>query len=162
MDLLVCGMCMCFCQLTLGSGVQYFMADVDLTEKLDYSSVVALLGYSLILAMIRTFNLRTEAARVMAAAPFACFYDHTYIFSQHLSVCLRYSLGGVLNMRVSTDVYGVLPSFILLWWYEENRSPGGCLMVQQGPFLPLEQYFGVCFMLIKTGKERVNQYYVNN
>jgi hypothetical protein len=46
---------------------------VDLTEKLDYSSVVALLGYSLILAILRIFNVRNEAARVMVAAPLLAF-----------------------------------------------------------------------------------------
>ncbi|GAB4836677.1 hypothetical protein Ancab_001590 [Ancistrocladus abbreviatus] len=47
--------------------------DVDVTEKLDYSSAVAVLGYSLIVAVLRSFNLRTEAARVMAAGPLAAF-----------------------------------------------------------------------------------------
>ncbi|GER51185.1 per1-like family protein [Striga asiatica] len=47
--------------------------DVDLTERLDYSSAVALLGYSLILAVIRAFNVRLEAARVMIAAPLLAF-----------------------------------------------------------------------------------------
>lgn len=47
--------------------------DVDLTEKLDYSSAVALLGYSLILSILRAFNVRLEAARVMVAAPFLAF-----------------------------------------------------------------------------------------
>lgn len=47
--------------------------DVDLTEKLDYSSAVALLGYSLILAILRSFNVRAEAARVMVAAPLLAF-----------------------------------------------------------------------------------------
>lgn len=47
--------------------------DVDLTEKLDYSSAVALLGYSLILAILRSFDVRLEAARVMVAAPLLAF-----------------------------------------------------------------------------------------
>lgn len=46
---------------------------MDLTEKLDYSSAVALLGYSLILAILRCFNVRDEAARVMVAAPLLAF-----------------------------------------------------------------------------------------
>lgn len=50
-----------------------FSRDVDLTEKLDYSSGVALLGYSLILAIMRTFSVRVEAARVMIAAPIVAF-----------------------------------------------------------------------------------------
>ncbi|XP_027353913.1 post-GPI attachment to proteins factor 3-like isoform X2 [Abrus precatorius] len=47
--------------------------DVDLTEKLDYSSAVILLGYSLILAILRTFSIRDEATRVMVAAPLIAF-----------------------------------------------------------------------------------------
>lgn len=50
-----------------------FSRDVDLTERLDYSSAVALLGYSLILAILRTFNVRDEASRVMVAAPLLAF-----------------------------------------------------------------------------------------
>lgn len=47
--------------------------DVKFTESLDYSSAVGLLGYSLILAIIRTGSLRIEAARVMVAAPIIAF-----------------------------------------------------------------------------------------
>lgn len=43
------------------------------TEMLDYSSAIALIGYSLMLAIIRTGNLRSEAARVMVAAPIIAF-----------------------------------------------------------------------------------------
>ena len=46
---------------------------MDLTEKLDYSSGVALLGFTLILAILRAFNVRDEAARVMIAAPLMAF-----------------------------------------------------------------------------------------
>lgn len=46
---------------------------MDVTEKLDYSSAVALLGYSLILAILRSFNVRDEAARVMVSAPILAF-----------------------------------------------------------------------------------------
>ena len=47
--------------------------DVDLTEKLDYSSAVAILGYSLILAILRSLNVREDAVRVMVAAPLLAF-----------------------------------------------------------------------------------------
>jgi hypothetical protein len=50
-----------------------FCRDIDLTEKLDYSSAVALLGYSLILSLLRTFNVKDEATRVMFAAPILAF-----------------------------------------------------------------------------------------
>jgi hypothetical protein len=46
---------------------------VRFTEMLDYSSAVALLGYSLILAVIRTGGMRAEAARVMVSAPITAF-----------------------------------------------------------------------------------------
>lgn len=44
-----------------------------MTEKLDYSSAVALLGFSLILAILRVFNVTDEAARVMVSAPLVAF-----------------------------------------------------------------------------------------
>ena len=46
---------------------------MELTEKLDYSSAVALLGFSLILSILRAFDVRDEAARVMVAAPLIAF-----------------------------------------------------------------------------------------
>lgn len=50
-----------------------FYRDFNLTEKLDYSSAVALLGYSLILSILRVFNVKDEASRVMYAAPVLAF-----------------------------------------------------------------------------------------
>ncbi|KAJ6867024.1 post-GPI attachment to proteins factor 3-like [Populus alba x Populus x berolinensis] len=47
--------------------------DVELTEKLDCSSAVALLGFSFILTILRAFNMRDEAARVMVSAPIIAF-----------------------------------------------------------------------------------------
>lgn len=46
---------------------------MELTEKLDCLSAVALLGFTLILAILRAFNVRDEAARVMVAAPLIAF-----------------------------------------------------------------------------------------
>ncbi|KAJ4757222.1 Post-GPI attachment to proteins factor 3 [Rhynchospora pubera] len=70
--------------------------DIDLTEKLDYSSAVALLGYALILSLLRTFNVKIEAARVMFSAPILAFvtthilylnfYDFDY--GWNMKVCL--------------------------------------------------------------------------
>lgn len=44
-----------------------------MTEKLDCSSAVALLGFNFILAILRAFSVRDEAARVMVAAPLIAF-----------------------------------------------------------------------------------------
>lgn len=47
--------------------------DVELTEKLDYSSAVAFIGFSLIVAILRALNVRDEAAKVMVSAPIISF-----------------------------------------------------------------------------------------
>ena len=36
---------------------------------LDYSFAIAVLGFSLIVSILRTFDVRVEAARVMVSAP---------------------------------------------------------------------------------------------
>ncbi|CAI0404125.1 unnamed protein product [Linum tenue] len=51
----------------------YHTRDVELTEKLYFSSTVAWVGFSLILATLRAFDIRDEAARVMIAAPVIAF-----------------------------------------------------------------------------------------
>ncbi|CAN6934203.1 unnamed protein product [Brassica oleracea] len=43
--------------------------DVDITKRLDYSSAIAVLRFSLIVSILRTFDVRVEAARVMVSAP---------------------------------------------------------------------------------------------
>lgn len=54
--------------------------DAGLIEKLEYSCVVALLGYSIMLAIIRSFGLRNDAARVMVAAPIIAFSTTHILF----------------------------------------------------------------------------------
>ena len=79
-------------------------SDVDLTEKLDYSSAVAVLGFSLILAILRSFNVRHEATRVMVAAPLLAFaLTHIlYINFYELDYGNYYSsFGPLLHSQVS-------------------------------------------------------------
>jgi hypothetical protein len=47
--------------------------DCKISEQLDYYSAIALLGFSLITAIIRALSLTTEAARVTVAAPIIGF-----------------------------------------------------------------------------------------
>ncbi|KAJ4706098.1 Post-GPI attachment to proteins factor 3 [Melia azedarach] len=68
--------------------------DVELTEKLDYSSAVALLGFTFILAILRAFSVRDEAARVMVAAPIIAFV------TTHILYLNFYKLDYGLNMKV--------------------------------------------------------------
>ncbi|KAH0864994.1 hypothetical protein HID58_082205 [Brassica napus] len=43
--------------------------DIDITKRLDFSSAIAVLGFSFIVSILRTFDVRVEAARVMVSAP---------------------------------------------------------------------------------------------
>jgi len=90
--------------------------DVKLTESLDYSSAVALLGYSLILAIIRTGSLRIEAARVMVAAPIIAFV------TTHILYLNLYKFDYGLNMIVCV-VIGVLQLIIWAVWGLVTKHP---------------------------------------
>ncbi|XVF50752.1 hypothetical protein PTKIN_Ptkin04bG0128500 [Pterospermum kingtungense] len=68
--------------------------DVELTEKLDYSSAVALVGFGLILTILRVFDVRDEASRVMVAAPIIAFV------TTHILYLNFYKLDYGLNMKV--------------------------------------------------------------
>ncbi|GAV64115.1 Per1 domain-containing protein, partial [Cephalotus follicularis] len=68
--------------------------DMDWTEKLDYSSAVALLGFSLIVAILRSFSVRDEATRVMASAPLLAFV------ATHILFLNIYKLDYGWNMQV--------------------------------------------------------------
>ncbi|XP_039002617.1 post-GPI attachment to proteins factor 3-like [Hibiscus syriacus] len=90
--------------------------DVELTEKLDYSSAVSLLGYSLILAILRCFNVRVEAARVMVAAPFLAFV------TTHILYLNFYAFDYGWNMKVCV-VMGIAQLLIWAIWAGVTRHP---------------------------------------
>ncbi|KAL0325785.1 UNVERIFIED_CONTAM: Post-GPI attachment to proteins factor 3 [Sesamum radiatum] len=90
--------------------------DVDLTEKLDYTFAVALLGYSLILAIIRSFSLRGGPARVMVAAPLIAF-TITHIFFLNL-----YKMDYGWNMKVCV-IMGIAQLLIWSIWAGVTRHP---------------------------------------
>lgn len=90
--------------------------DVDLTEKLDISSGVALLGYSLILAIVRTFSVKDEAGRVMVAAPFISFV------TTHILYLNFYQLDHGLNMKVCMAM-GIAQLLVWAVWAGITRDP---------------------------------------
>uniref|UniRef100_A0A5B7BX75 Post-GPI attachment to proteins factor 3 n=1 Tax=Davidia involucrata TaxID=16924 RepID=A0A5B7BX75_DAVIN len=90
--------------------------DVDLTEKLDYSSAVALLGYSLILAILRSFNVREEAARVMVSAPLLAF------ITTHILYLNNYQMDYGWNMQVCI-VMAVAQLLIWAIWAHKIHHP---------------------------------------
>lgn len=90
--------------------------DIDLTEKLDYSSAVALLGYSLILSLLRTFNVKDEATRVMFAAPILAFV------TTHILYLNFYELDYGWNMKVCV-VMAVVQLLSWAIWAGVTRHP---------------------------------------
>jgi hypothetical protein len=120
--------------------------DVDLTERLDYSSAVAVLGFSLVLAILRTFDVRVEAARVMVSAPILAFV------TTHILYINFYKLDYGWNMIVCVTM-GVAQ--LLLWarWAAVSSHPsnwklwvvvlaGGLgMLLEIYDFPPYEGYF---------------------
>ncbi|XP_047316128.1 post-GPI attachment to proteins factor 3-like [Impatiens glandulifera] len=90
--------------------------DVGLTEKLDYSSAVALLGYSLIFSIVRAFNMRDEATRVMVAAPLVAFV------TTHILYLNLYQLDTDLHTKVCLAI-GTIQFMIWATWASLTHSP---------------------------------------
>ncbi|KAM0946773.1 hypothetical protein DsansV1_C08g0079081 [Dioscorea sansibarensis] len=94
----------------------------ELAERVDYSSAIILLGISLILAIIRTLNVKDEASRVMVAAPLLAFltthvlYLNFYQFDHglHLIVCMAMGIAQVLVWVVWSGLTSH-PSRLKLW-----------------------------------------------
>uniref|UniRef100_A0A2P2KIQ0 Post-GPI attachment to proteins factor 3 n=4 Tax=Rhizophora mucronata TaxID=61149 RepID=A0A2P2KIQ0_RHIMU len=97
------------------SGV-FHSRGVELTEKLCYSSAVALLGFSFILAILRAFNVRDEAARVMVAAPVIAFV------TTHIMYLNFFKLDYGLNMKVCLSM-GVAQLVIWPSWACSTHHP---------------------------------------
>ncbi|OUZ99680.1 Per1-like [Macleaya cordata] len=96
--------------------VVFHFRDVDLTEKLDYSSAVALLGYCFIMSILRAFSVRDEAARVMVAAPLIAFV------TTHILYLNFYKFDYGLNMKVCV-LMGVAQLVIWIVWGGLTRHP---------------------------------------
>lgn len=80
--------------------------DLDLAEKLYYSSSAALIGFGLLLSIFRVFNVNKEATRVMVAAPIIAFV------TAHIMYLNFYYLDYGLNKKVCV----ILGAAQLLLW----------------------------------------------
>uniref|UniRef100_A0A0D2ZV76 Post-GPI attachment to proteins factor 3 n=1 Tax=Brassica oleracea var. oleracea TaxID=109376 RepID=A0A0D2ZV76_BRAOL len=85
--------------------------DVDITKTLDYSSAIAILGFSLIVSILRTFDVRVEAARVMVSPPVLAFVTSHII-----------SMFTCWNMIVCVAM-GVAQIFLWARWAAVSRHP---------------------------------------
>eukprot|EP00250_Pteridium_aquilinum_P008211 c17768_g1_i1 orf=322-1395(-) len=83
--------------------------DIVITERMDYFSAVSVIGYTLIVAIIRTMNVTLEAARVMVASPIIAFMATHMLY---LSL-LNFDYG--LNMKICV-VMGVLQLLMWTFW----------------------------------------------
>ncbi|KAB5525421.1 hypothetical protein DKX38_023170 [Salix brachista] len=90
--------------------------DVELTEKLHCSSAVALLGFSLILAIQRAFSVRNEASRVMVSTPVIAFV------TTHILYLNCYNLDYGLNIKVCVAM-GVAQLLIWAVWAGITHHP---------------------------------------
>ncbi|CAF1920650.1 unnamed protein product [Brassica oleracea] len=89
--------------------ITLYYKDVDFTKRLDYSSAIAILGFSLIVSILRTFDVRVEAARVMVSTPVLA------LVTTHVLYINFYKLDYGWNMIVCVAM-GVAQLFLLARW----------------------------------------------
>ncbi|KAK9070357.1 hypothetical protein SSX86_010759 [Deinandra increscens subsp. villosa] len=94
----------------------YHSRDVEMTKKVDYSSAAAVLGCSLIVAILRAFNVRREATRVMIAAPLIAFV------TTHILYLNCYQLDYGLNMKVCVTL-AVAQLLVWVVWAGVSNHP---------------------------------------
>ncbi|TKY49379.1 Post-GPI attachment to proteins factor 3 [Spatholobus suberectus] len=73
----------------------------ELTERLDYSSSVVLLGYSLILAILRGLNVKDEATRVMISAPLIAFVTTHIMYLNFFKLDLEWNFKVCVPLTVA-------------------------------------------------------------
>ncbi|XVF12426.1 hypothetical protein REPUB_Repub08aG0117400 [Reevesia pubescens] len=111
--------------------------DVELTEKLDFSSAVALVGFGLILTILQVFDVRDEASRVMVAAPLIAFV------TTHILYLNFYKLDYGLNMKVCMAM-GVAQLIIWGFWAGVTSHPSRwkvCLYIVGGSLAVLLEIY---------------------
>ncbi|XP_048637618.1 uncharacterized protein LOC125610016 [Brassica napus] len=96
------------------------LRDVDITKTLDYSSAIAILGFSLIVSILRTFDMRVEAARVMVSPPVLAFVTSHIMYINLYK--LDYDIQKSWNMIVCVAM-GVAQLFLWARWAAVSRHP---------------------------------------
>ncbi|XP_013624199.1 PREDICTED: post-GPI attachment to proteins factor 3-like [Brassica oleracea var. oleracea] len=94
----------------------WFLRDVDIIKRLDYSSAIAVLGFSLIISILRTFDVRVEAARVMVSAPVLA------LVTTHVLYINFYKLDYGWNI-IACVAMGVAQLFLWARWAAVSRHP---------------------------------------
>ncbi|KAI7740138.1 hypothetical protein M8C21_005279 [Ambrosia artemisiifolia] len=68
------------------------VTDVEMTKRLNCSSAAALLGFSLVVAILRAINVRSQATRVMVSAPIIAFMTTHILYLN----CYQFDYGEIL------------------------------------------------------------------
>ncbi|EFJ33756.1 hypothetical protein SELMODRAFT_167352 [Selaginella moellendorffii] len=126
--------------------VVFHTRDTPVHESWDYSSAVATLGFSLILAITRTLSIKTEAARVMVSAPcigfiathicYLNFYEFDY--GWNMIVCVVMGLSQLLFWLVWAIV-SKHPSRLKVWTV--GLGTLGAMLLELYDFPPLGGQF---------------------
>ncbi|XP_048622919.1 post-GPI attachment to proteins factor 3-like [Brassica napus] len=77
--------------------------DIDITKRLDFSSAIAVLGFSFIVSILRTFDVRVEAARVMVSAPVLA------LVTTHILYINFYKLDYASGLAMLLEIYDFPP-----------------------------------------------------
>ncbi|KAK7401662.1 hypothetical protein VNO78_13308 [Psophocarpus tetragonolobus] len=91
----------------------------ELMERLENSSTVVFLGYSLIMAILRSFNVKDEATRVMIPAPLISFVTTHIIYLNSYKLAYEWNLKVCVLMTVAQlaiwAIWGGLSSHPSRW-----------------------------------------------
>ncbi|KAL0756043.1 hypothetical protein Bca101_093711 [Brassica carinata] len=104
--------------------ITLYYKDIDITKRLDFSSAIAVLGFSFIVSILRTFDVRVEAARVMVSAPvlalvtthilYINFYKLDYGLAMLLEIYDFPPYGGYFDAHSIWHLATV--PLTILWW----------------------------------------------
>ncbi|CAN6856733.1 unnamed protein product [Brassica oleracea] len=83
--------------------ITLYYKDVEITKRLDYSSEIAVLGFSLIVSILRTFDVPVEAARVMVSASVLAFV------TTHVLYINFYKLDYASGLAMLLEIYDFPP-----------------------------------------------------
>lgn len=118
--------------------------DVELTERLDYSSATVLAGFSLILAIFRSFSIQDQSAKIMVTAPILAvaathiLYLNFYNLDEGMTtindssgiICFQDNVGvSFFQMKLLSLICRASPESSV-----RNRGSGACCVGVMGGF----------------------------
>ncbi|KAL0823305.1 hypothetical protein Bca101_046982 [Brassica carinata] len=115
----------------------FYTRDVDITKRLDYSYAIVVLGFRLIVSILRTFDVWMEAARVMVSAPVLALVTIHVLYINFYKLDYGWNMIVCVAMRVAQ---------LFLWarWTAVSRHPSNwklwVVVIASGLAMLLEIY----------------------